>query len=99
MKPLNREQLQALPPVTNLPTLGQAFGISEPVVRERHRQGEFERMGIRILRLGAQWRVVTADILHVLGVEPTAEKPDPHTPAEPDVVIAKEPDSVRHPAA
>jgi hypothetical protein len=68
MKPLTRTELLALPATTDLPTLGRAFGISEPVVRERHRLGEFDRMGIRVLRLGAKWRVVTADIWRVLGL-------------------------------
>jgi hypothetical protein len=69
MKPLSRAELLKLPPVTNLVMLGRAFGISEPVTRERRRRGEFERMGIRILQLGAQYRVITADVLRVLGVE------------------------------
>lgn len=69
MKPLTRAELLALPATTDLPTLGRAFGISEPVVRERHRRGDFADMGIRILRLGAKWRVVTADVLRVLGID------------------------------
>jgi hypothetical protein len=68
VRSLSREELLALPPTTNLATLGRAFGISEPVTRERHRRGEFETLGIRVLRFGAQWRVVTADILRVLGL-------------------------------
>ena len=70
MTPLTRAELLALPAATDLRTLGQAFGISEPVVRELRRQGRFEEMGIRINRLGLQYRVVTADILRVLGIEP-----------------------------
>lgn len=65
---MTREQLRKLPAATDLPTLARAFGISEPVAREWHRRGEFEQMGIRILRLGSQYRVVTADILQALGV-------------------------------
>ena len=79
MKPLTRAELLALPATTDLPTLGRAFGISEPVVRERHRRGDFADMGIRILRLGAKWRVITADIWRVLGVtadERSAASPD-----------------------
>lgn len=94
MRPLTRAELLTLPPVTNLPTLGRAFGISEPVTRERHRRGEFEAMGIRILRLGAQYRVVTADVLRVLSItrdtstagpaspEPTAIPRDQHPAKE-----------------
>lgn len=67
--PLSRAELLALPPATDLKTLGRAFGISEPVARERHRAKEWSAMGIRVLRLGQQWRVVTADILQVLGID------------------------------
>lgn len=66
---LSRAELLALPPATDLRTLGRAFGISEPVARERHRRQEWAGMGIRVLRLGQQWRVVTADIWRVLGVD------------------------------
>jgi hypothetical protein len=79
VKPLTRAELLALPATTDLLTLGRAFGISEPVVRERHRRGDFEDMGIRIHRLGAKWRVVTADIWRVLGLtadEISAAEPD-----------------------
>ena len=68
MRPLSREELLALPATTDLPTLGRAFGVSEPVARERHRLGEFDAMGIRVLRLGAKWRVITSTMLEVLGV-------------------------------
>lgn len=68
MTPLTRAELLDLPPVINLVTLGKALGISEPVVRERARRGEFEALGIRVLRLGAQWRIPTADVLRLLGL-------------------------------
>jgi hypothetical protein len=68
MKPLSRAELLALPPVTNLQTLAKALGVSEPVIRERHRLGELDKLGIRVLRLGIQWRVPTEDILRVLGI-------------------------------
>lgn len=82
-KPYTRDQLLRLPPAATLPDLGRAFGISEPVARELHRRGEFEAMGIRINKLGAQWRVVTADIWRVLGVGPDtgAAGPEPPGPA------------------
>jgi hypothetical protein len=68
---MSRAEILDLPPATDLRTLGRAFGISEPVARERHRLGEWQRLGIRVLRLGGQWRVVTADIWRVLGIEAT----------------------------
>jgi hypothetical protein len=68
LKPLSREELLQLPPVINLITLGQAFGVTEPVIREMRRRGELEELGIRVLRLGAQYRIPTADVLRVLGL-------------------------------
>ena len=74
MTPLSRSELLSLPPVINLVTLGRALGISEPTTRERARRGEFEAIGIRVLRLGAQYRIPTADVLRVLGLD-TADPP------------------------
>lgn len=74
---LTRAELLALPAATDLRTLGKAFGVSEPVARERHRLGQWAEIGVRVLRLGAQYRVVTADIWHVLGLDP-ADAPPPH---------------------
>lgn len=72
VKPLTRDELIELAkttPVVNLVTTGRAFGVSEPVIREQARNGELERMGVRVLRLGAQYRVPVTDILRVLGIE------------------------------
>jgi hypothetical protein len=71
VKPLNRREVLKLAdtsPTTNLVMLGRALGVSEPVIRERARRGELDKLGIRCLRLGAQWRVVTADIVAFLGI-------------------------------
>jgi hypothetical protein len=67
---LTREELLALPPVIDLPTLGRALDVSESVIRERARRGEVEAMGIRVLRLGRQYRIPLADVLAVLGIDP-----------------------------
>ena len=74
-KRLSRAELLALPPATDIRTLGQAFGVSEPVARERNRLGQWQELGIRVLRLGSQYRVVTADIWRVLGLEPQDQDP------------------------
>jgi excisionase family DNA binding protein len=66
--PLSRNELLALPPVITLPVLGRALGVSEPTIRERVRRGELEPLGIRAVKLGQQWRIVTEDVLHALGV-------------------------------
>jgi hypothetical protein len=84
LKPLTRAQLLALPPVVNLVTLGQALGVSEPVIRERARRGELEQLGIRCLRLGAQYRIPTADILRLLGIELDTETAGPAPPGPAD---------------
>lgn len=75
-QPLSKAELLDLPPVINLATLGRALGLSEPVVRERARRNEFAALGIRVLQLGAQYRIPTVDVLRFLGVdglEPRAE--------------------------
>jgi hypothetical protein len=74
---MSRAELLALPPVVNLVTTGRALGVSEPVIRERARRGELEALGVRCLRLGAQWRVPTADILRLLGITPGNETAGP----------------------
>jgi len=71
---LSRDEVLALPPVIGLPMLGKVLGLSEATVRERVRRGEVQAMGIRVVKLGAQWRVITADLLTVLGL---VDVPDP----------------------
>jgi hypothetical protein len=73
IKPLTRDELLELAktsPVTNLVMAGRAFGVSEPVIREQARNGELKKMGISVLRLGAQYRIPVADILRALGISP-----------------------------
>jgi hypothetical protein len=77
-QPLSKAELLELPPVINLATLGKALGLSEPVVRERARRNEFAALGIRVLQLGAQYRVPTADVLRFLGID----GPQPRTERE-----------------
>jgi hypothetical protein len=69
--------LRALPPTISVPELGRIFGISEPVARERQHRGEWAAMGIQIHRLGAKYRVMTADVLRALGVAPETEAGGP----------------------
>jgi hypothetical protein len=68
-KPMSRAEILSLPPTMNLPTLGRVLGLSEPTVRERERQGELEALGIKVVRLGAQYKVVTASVLAFLGID------------------------------
>ena len=62
--------------------LAETSGLSEPVIRERVRRGEISLLGIRCLKLGKQWRVITEDILVFLGITRDTETagsapPDP----------------------
>jgi hypothetical protein len=75
-RPMSKSELLALPPVMTLAALGRALGVSEPTIRERHRKGELAELGIRVLRLGAQYRVPTADVLNLLGISATGEAAD-----------------------
>jgi len=77
---MTREEVLALPPVVDLPTLGRALGLSEPVIRERARLGELEPLGIRVLRLGWQYRVPSEDILRLLGITRESRTAGPETP-------------------
>jgi hypothetical protein len=70
VKPLSRGEILALPPTHALPVLGQIFGVSEPVIRERHRCGELEPLGIKVVKLGAQYRVITSTVWSFLGISP-----------------------------
>ncbi len=73
MTPMSAAELRALPPVIGLPVLGRALGVSEPVIRERARRGELEPLGIKVVRLGAQYRVVTSSVLAFLGLDAAAD--------------------------
>jgi hypothetical protein len=69
MQEMSRRELLDLPATIDLPTCGRALGVSEPVIRERWRRGELDQMGIRVLRVGQKLRVITADVLNLLGIE------------------------------
>jgi hypothetical protein len=70
--PMSRAEFEALPPAIDLPTLGRVLGISEPTVRECRRNGDLERAGIRVVKFGAQYRVVTASVKAALGLAGSA---------------------------
>lgn len=80
---LTRAEVLALPPTMNLATLARAVGVGEYGTRERARRGEPPVPGVRCLRIGAQYRVPTADVWRVLGLTPDSEggsdPPEPPT--------------------
>jgi hypothetical protein len=73
VKPLSRAEILALPPWISLADLGRVFGISEPTARRRQRSGDWEALGIRICRLGQQYRVITSTVHAVLGIHPDGQ--------------------------
>ena len=65
-----RAEILALPPSISLAELARCLGVSEPTVRASRRNGELERLEIRVNRIGAQYRVVTASVWSHLGLTP-----------------------------
>ena len=70
---MSRAQILGLPPTIGLADLGRVFGISEPTARARQRSGDWEALGIRVVRLGAQYRVITSTVHAVLGIHPDGQ--------------------------
>lgn len=63
---LTRDELEALPAAVDLVTGGKAFGIGRTKSYQLARAGQFP---VPVLRLGEVYRVRTADILAMLGIE------------------------------
>ena len=61
------EAIRALGATTDLQTLAGIFGCSGWSSRKMARTGEWERQGIKIIRIGAHYRVGVGSILDVLG--------------------------------
>jgi hypothetical protein len=70
MTPLSRAEVLALPPAHDLVTLGLALGLSEPTVREMHRSGRLDELGIKCERLGAKYVVITSSVWAFRGLQP-----------------------------
>ena len=71
--PMSRAEILALPPVVDLRTLGRVLGVSEPTIREQARSGRLGALGIKVVPIGAQRRVVMASVLVFLGIDPAAD--------------------------
>lgn len=63
---LSRRELLELPPSVGLVTAGRALGIGRTKAYELVRAEDFPA---RVLRLGNTYRVVTADLLRLLGIK------------------------------
>lgn len=62
---MTRDELLALPPAVDVLTAARALGIGRTTAYGLVRRGEFP---LRTLRLGAQYRVLTVDLLRLLGI-------------------------------
>ncbi|WNB84523.1 hypothetical protein [Cellulomonas sp. ATA003] len=65
---MNRDELLALPVTVDVETAGRALSIGRTKAFQLAKAGQFPA---RVLRLGGKYRVVTADLLELLGVAPT----------------------------
>ncbi len=68
---MKREDLLALPATVDLPTAGRALGIGRGQAYELAGRGEFP---CRVLKLGARYKVVTADLWELLGITPDKQR-------------------------
>ncbi len=68
---LTRAELLALPVVVDVPTAARALGLGRSTAYELARRNEFP---CRVIRSGSSYRISTADLLRVLGIEPTDER-------------------------
>lgn len=64
---MNRDELLALPASVDLATAARALGIGRTTAYQLARTGE---LGVPVLRLGVRYRVPTAALLQVLGIDP-----------------------------
>lgn len=70
---LTRAELLALPVVIDMTTAARALGLGRSTAYELARRGQFP---CRVLRIGSSYRVPTADLLRVLGID-LGEQPAP----------------------
>jgi hypothetical protein len=64
-KGMTREELLALPAAVDLDTGNRALGLGRSKGYELAKRGEYP---CKVLRLGKAYRVVTADLLNLLGL-------------------------------
>jgi len=64
---LTRAELLALPVTVDVPTAARALGLGRSTAYELARRDEFP---CRVLCIGSSYRVPTADLMRVLGIEP-----------------------------
>jgi hypothetical protein len=76
MQPLTFDQLYALPTVVDLMTAARALGIGRT---KAYQLAHADQFPCRIIRVGTNYNIPTADLLRLLGVTPV---PLPRTTTE-----------------
>jgi hypothetical protein len=97
------EAIRALGATTDLPTLGSIFGLGRWRSYQMAHTGEWEQAGIRVIPIGARYRVTVQSILDVLsrggppGTDVHGERaePGPIPPPEPETGASDQPPSGR----
>ncbi|MFA1548618.1 MULTISPECIES: helix-turn-helix domain-containing protein [Actinomadura] len=64
---MSQDELLALPTTVSVETAARAIGLGRTRAYQLARQGQFP---CKVIRIGASYRVVTADLLRLLGLEP-----------------------------
>ncbi|MGH3217865.1 MAG: helix-turn-helix domain-containing protein [Streptosporangiaceae bacterium] len=67
---MTRAELLALPVVVDITTAARALGLGRSTAYELARRNEFP---CRILHIGSSYRVPTAELLRVLGIDPSEQ--------------------------
>jgi excisionase family DNA binding protein len=76
---VTRAEILALPVVVDVTTAARALGLGRSTAYELARRDEFP---CRVIRVGNSYRIPTADLLRVLGIEPPYEhQPMPRSAA------------------
>jgi hypothetical protein len=70
------EAIRALGPTTDLPTLSSIFDCSRWKAYEMARTGEWQEIGVKVVRLGSKYRVIVPSVLEVLGYSETVPSGD-----------------------
>jgi excisionase family DNA binding protein len=71
---MTRAELLALPAVVDVATAARALGLGRSTAYDLARRGEFP---CRVLHIGSSYRVPTAELLRLLGIEPEQPAPRP----------------------
>ena len=74
---LTRAELLTLPVTVDVTTAARALGLGRSTAYDLARRGEFP---CRVLRIGSSYRIPTADLLRVLGIEPPIPQQRPAPP-------------------